>query len=799
MPTSILLAASVAAGIACGVLLDAAVAGLAPWLIAGASLVIIVFRSNEWASVTRAGGALAIAGAACLIGAAAEARASHPPLRELLEDRLGGDSPTMIEGRLVQDATPSEGGATLRLQVTRAWIGSIAQAAQGGVSVTIGGGLAEAHTAGWRAGRTVRMPAILRRPARYLDVGVPDQERLLARRGVALVGGVKSAALVEVVSRGSWIDEGASRARAIARRSLQRHVGDDDPQAGAIATAILIGDRGALEPAVERRLQEAGTYHVIAISGGNIAILAGLVLGVLWWVGLRDQVGAAAAIAVLVAYAFLAGGGSSVVRATMMAVIYLCLRLIDQRTSPLQAMAITAAALLIVAPLSIVDVGFWLTFGATGAILVGASRVVLPRTKWTRSLLALVLASACAEAVLMPVGAMVFQRVTIAGLVVNLAAVPCMAVVQVAAMATVAADAVGLESVAGAAGSIVQVFATGLVESAGLVDLAPWLMWRVPSPHPLLVIAYYLALVAWLWTRARPPMVVAITLFVWIAAAPATLARVHGDGRLHLTMMDVGQGDAMLVTLPNGRTLMVDAGGVSTRGDFDIGDRVLGPALRARRIARLDYLAVTHGDPDHIGGAAALTRDFSPLEVWQGTAVPAHQPTRILREVATLGRSAWRTLQRGDRVELGGVELRVHHPAPPEWERQKVRNNDSLVIELRFGQVSMLLTGDIEGEGEEAIVPGLDLLPIVVLKAPHHGSGTSSSEPFLSAVKPNIVLISCGRGNPYGHPVPYVLERYRSMAAEIFQTDQDGQIEVITDGQGVTVDTFTGRRLSVAR
>jgi len=315
----------------------------------------------------------------------------------------------------------------------------------------------------------------------------------------------------------------------------------------------------------------------------------------------------------------------------------------------------------------------------------------------------------------------------------------------------------------------------------------------------LLVIAYYLALVAWLWTRARPPMVVAITLFVWIAAAPATLARVHGDGRLHLTMMDVGQGDAMLVTLPNGRTLMVDAGGVSTRGDFDIGDRVLGPALRARRIARLDYLAVTHGDPDHIGGAAALTRDFSPLEVWQGTAVPAHQPTRILREVATLGRSAWRTLQRGDRVELGGVELRVHHPAPPEWERQKVRNNDSLVIELRFGQVSMLLTGDIEGEGEEAIVPGLDLLPIVVLKAPHHGSGTSSSEPFLSAVKPNIVLISCGRGNPYGHPVPYVLERYRSMAAEIFQTDQDGQIEVITDGQGVTVDTFTGRRLSVAR
>jgi competence protein ComEC len=399
----------------------------------------------------------------------------------------------------------------------------------------------------------------------------------------------------------------------------------------------------------------------------------------------------------------------------------------------------------------------------------------------------------------MPVGAMVFQRVTLAGLVVNLAAVPCMAVVQIAAMVTVAADGARLEPVAAASGWVAQLFAAGLVGSAGLVDLAPWLMWRIPPPQPLLVAGYYAALAAWLRTRTRPALAAAIALFVCIAVAPPTLARVHGDGRLHLTMMDVGQGDAMLVTLPNGRTLMIDAGGVSTRGDFDIGDRVVGPALRARRIGRLDYLAFTHGDPDHIGGAGALTRDFSPLEVWQGTPVPAHQAAQALREVAAVERSAWRTLQRGDRVEFGGVELRVHHPAPPEWERQKVRNNDSLVLELRFGQVSMLLTGDIEGEGEDAIVAGLDLLPVVVLKAPHHGSGTSSSERFLAAVKPNIVLISCGRGNPYGHPVPYVLERYRAMTAEIFRTDQDGQIEVITDGQGLTVDTFTGRHLSVAR
>ena len=154
-----------------------------------------------------------------------------------------------------------------------------------------------------------------------------------------------------------------------------------------------------------------------------------------------------------------------------------------------------------------------------------------------------------------------------------------------------------------------------------------------------------------------------------------------------------------------------------------------------------------------------------------------------LQAVAAQRRSAWRSLQKGDRLDLGGVELRVHHPPLPDWERQKVRNDDSLVIELRYGQVSMLLTGDIGREVEQALIPTLDLLPIVVLKSPHHGSGTSSSQEFIDAIKPRVVVISCGRANPYGHPLPYVLDRYESVGAAVFRTDRDGQIDLITDGR----------------
>jgi len=198
---------------------------------------------------------------------------------------------------------------------------------------------------------------------------------------------------------------------------------------------------------------------------------------------------------------------------------------------------------------------------------------------------------------------------------------------------------------------------------------------------------YYAAMALW-WWGVRRAALVAMALFFWIIVAPPARISAHGDGRLHVTLLDVGQGDAVLVTFPNGRTLAVDTGGVSLRGDFDIGDRVIGPALRSRRLLSLDYLAVTHGDPDHIGGARTLVRDFVPREVWWGVPVANHNPTALVQAEATRGRVAWRTLQRGDRIQMGAVELRVHHPPPPDWERQKVRNNDSLVMELRYGEVS---------------------------------------------------------------------------------------------------------------
>jgi competence protein ComEC len=152
-------------------------------------------------------------------------------------------------------------------------------------------------------------------------------------------------------------------------------------------------------------------------------------------------------------------------------------------------------------------------------------------------------------------------------------------------------------------------------------------------------------------------------------------------------------------------------------------------------------------------------------------------------------------VQRGDRIRFGEAEVVVWHPPPPAWERQRVRNDDSVVVEVRFGAASLLLTGDAEAAAEADVARVLEPAGVRVLLAAHHGSATSSTWPLLRAAAPAAVVVSAGRGNRYGHPHPAVLDRYRALGAAVFRTDLDGAVSLRTDGRAVEVATYTGRRL----
>jgi competence protein ComEC len=752
-----------------------------------------------------------------VLTATAAEQALCPSLRRVLDREIGGfdistlgpeghHDPILTRATLVEDASLRDGYVSLRVRVTALRMGAVWHRVHGEVTVSVSGSVPVERVLAWRAQRTIEAPMTFRRPARFLNDGVPDFEKTAALGGATLFGSVKSGLVVDVIAPGGPIDELAADVRAHVRRAVGLWIAPHGPVSAAIAAAVLIGDRTGIPDDTRSALQAAGTYHVIAISGGNIAIVAAGTCGLLALCGIRGRTGALLTIVVLMAYALVVTAGPSVWRATLMAVAYFAARVVEHRTPVWQATAVAAALILVIVPLDLGDPGFLLTFGATMALIEGARRGVAlwpagrqGKTRPARAgllawIVATVFGSLAVEAALLPVSASAFSRVTSAGLVLNLLAVPAMGVVQVGALLVAVFDAVPL--VAYVSGWTAHVAASALVASADLVTVAPWLATRVPPPNPALLFVYYVALLTGLTARGRLRSVSAVVfLFSVVAIVSGTdltrLWRSQLEPRLRVTVFDVGQGESILVE--SGRhALLVDTGGTPFGGGIEVGRRVLAPALWSRGVRSLDAMLVTHGDPDHLGGALAIADDFRPKRIWEGVRLPHHAPTQTLLDAAARWRIPVSVLRTGQVISHGDVQLRVLHPPPPDWERRRVRNDDSVVIEVVYGDIAILLTGDISAEVERSIVPLLSPTRTRILKVAHHGSRTSSAAALLEAWRPQIAVISCGRGNRFGHPAPEVLQRLEAIGATVLRTDLDGQITIEMDGRQITTHTFVG-------
>lgn len=724
-----------------------------------------------------------------ILGSHARERAIDTPLRAAVDE--DAREPTGTRFRLVEDAAFDVNPTTLRAEVVSIRVRDAWAPAGGGVVLSVGGAAAGSRVTEWRRGRLLEAPVTFRRPARYLNEGVPDFERDAALDGMSLLGSIKSALLVEVIRRGTIVSELAGDVRAYVRRAVGARIGAHGDLSAAIVSAVLIGDRSGLPDEIRARLQAAGTYHVIAISGGNIAILTGLLLASLMPIGLSGRRAAFATLILLIAYAEVVTAGPSVWRATLVAMVYLLARLLDHRSPPWQTMAVAGGVLAVFEPLDVRNAGFMLTFGATAALL-HVVRHKPPDARPVAWLATSIGASAAVEVVLLPVMAETFSRITVAGLLLNLVAVPAMAIVQIAGLIVVCGSAV--DGIASLAGWLAYLGAFAIVESARLVDVMPWLSFRVPAPSAVTVALYYAGLALLLCMRRARPRFAGLVCLLAAAFLITTGAQFAPDvPGLRLTMVDVGQGDGMALQVPGRHTVVIDSGGSPFGGgSFDIGTRVVEPALWARGMRSLDMLLLTHGDPDHIGGAAALIEDFNAHGLWQGVPVPRAMPLQAILARAAASGIAVEERREGEELQIGAARVFVLHPPPPDWERQRVRNDDSVVLEVLYGDVALLLTGDIGSDVERRILPMLVPAKTRVLKVAHHGSRTSTSQALLDAWHPQIALISCGRGNPFGHPAPDVITRLEGIGARIYRTDLDGEITVDTDGQHVVVRTFTG-------
>lgn len=275
-----------------------------------------------------------------------------------------------------------------------------------------------------------------------------------------------------------------------------------------------------------------------------------------------------------------------------------------------------------------------------------------------------------------------------------------------------------------------------------------------------------------------------VLLLVLLAAVVAVWWLAWGElsAGLTITILDVGQGDCILVQAPSGRTMLVDGGGLPGQhaGGYDIGREVVVPALLARRVGRIDVVVVTHPDEDHVGGLAAVV-EAVPVEMVLDPMLPCDSESyrRLYEEIESRGVKAHRATE-GQRLNLGGgVYAEVLNPPDPRLAQTgSDDNNNSVVLRLVYGELSVLLTADIDRVGAMRMARLGDAIQSTVLKVPHHGSAQPAVPEFVDAVKPELAVISVGADNPYGHPSEEMLRELERVGAKIMRTDEDGAVTV---------------------
>ena len=569
---------------------------------------------------------------------------------------------------------------------------------------------------------------------------------------------------------------------------LQAWTGDQAP----LARALLLGDRGGLDAEFQAQARLIGVAHVLAVSGLHVGFIAALLLGIFKLLPIPAGVRATFVILMLVGYVALTGSPPSVDRAVIMASLYLWGRSIRRSVNPWNMLAAAALISLLLDPRSLFTPGFQLSFAAVAGIIAFYPRIraalaatatgtfMLDRHP-LRFLTGLMIMTIAAQLGSLPVVLHWFYQLPLLGILANLLVVPLAGLAITSASVALLLDPL-LPALAGLAGSLAGLFLAGMQWIVAALAAGPVPLMITGRPPVWVTVAMAAILVALPAILRMQPGRRAFRLAL-LALLPFTLWAWQGalrSPRLEITVLDVGQGDAIHVALPDGRHLLLDAG--PRQEEWDAGRMIVLPYLTAAGVSTLELAIISHPHADHAGGLEALLEGLRirairqpPMTVGgtlydQALAVAAQQGVPVQAWVA------------GDRLQLGAVELQIL--APDSLLAGNLGANEgSLVIKLSYGETSLLLTGDIERQAERRLLAYGQVLASDWLKTAHHGGASSSSRALLEMIQPARAVVSVGRYNPYRHPDPGALGRLAASGATVYRTDQAGAITLISDGK----------------
>lgn len=575
-----------------------------------------------------------------------------------------------------------------------------------------------------------------------------------------------------------------------------------DPQA-SLLNAILLGDDNGMSDNLKDQFRFVGLSHLIVVSGFHVSILMVVFLAILDpLLGWRGAV--FATIGLLIVYAALVGANTSVIRAVIMGTLYLIgTRLLGRPNSSLGALALAAIIMSLLDPLAPWNIGFQLSFMATLGLILFAG----PLDRWaTRQIRSAIESSALANLIAYPV------RIVLVSLAAQLLTIPLVAYhFQQIPLLSLLSNllvvwAQPLAMVIGGLAILCGFVSTALGQAIGFVAslFLGWTLWAVRlvagfdfasipvtiNVYALLVLYGLIGGIAWYlmqdWARRReihqgfrPNLSLKLGYAIALLALALTVlwSRGQPDGLLHVTFFDVNQGDAIFVQTPTGRQILIDAGFFPT-----IINEALGREMPFFDRS-IDLVVATHPDADHVTGLPSIFNRYRIGQfITDGSGMGASDYYDAVLTQAAENEIPIHNAVAGEVIEIGdGVRLEVVHPG--EQQLDTTRNDNSVSFRLVYGDFSLLLTGDAEEAGELDMLKRGEELRSIVYKAGHHGSRTSSTEPFLDMVQPQIAVVSAGLDNKFGHPHPEILQRFAERGISVVNTIDHGTLEVITDGE----------------
>lgn len=578
-------------------------------------------------------------------------------------------------------------------------------------------------------------------------------------------------------------------------------------QEGAVLSAVLLGEKGGMDPELKELYQKNGIGHILAISGLHISFLGLGLYHLIRKAGGSFLVSGTAAMGVLGLYVLMIGPGVSSIRALIMLLIRVAADLAGRVYDMATSIAVAAVCIVIVRPLNLYDAGFLLSFGAVAGIAVVQPylSLIFHSRGERKGVMKMITEGFCAgisiHLVILPVMMYYFFEFPVWSFLLNLAVIPLMSVLLTLAALGSAVSLLFLPAgvVLFQGCSIILKFYELLCRGTMKIPFG-----RIVTGKPGVVqlILYYLGLSVILLIgilvdrkkRAEEKVAAGKNLRAGIAFLMLGMSFVcmtgHGkSGEVTAVVLDVGQGDGIYVRGPEGTKYLFDGGSSDVKS---VGTYRIEPFLKSQKTGTLDYVFISHGDADHMNGIEEMLdrQDFGvrirhivlPLQkFWDDTL------QRIARKAKSQGIEVIQ-MGKGDRLKEKAMQIECLFPGE-EFEGE-IGNESSLVFQLSYQKFRMLLTGDVEGKGEEVLTDSEELSECTVLKVAHHGSKNSTDKEFLSRAKPEYAVISAGRDNRYGHPHKELIERLQDVKCTILQTPLSGAVRIWTDGKEMTAETY---------